>query len=69
MIYRLRHYRRQKKSTYRSSKAENDIRPQYKELGRTVKRLTRKVESNYETKVGSQAKTKPKGLFRFIRRL
>ena len=62
MTDRPRHYIRQKRSTHHRLKAgEEDLRPQYNELGRTVKRLSRKAKNSYDIEIASQAKTDPKG--------
>ena len=36
---------------------EDDLRPQYNELAKTVKRLTRKAKSIYEIKSAKQRRT------------
>ena len=61
---RIMHYIRQRRSRHWRLKAgEEDFRPQYNELARAVKRLTRKAKSNYLIRVASQAKTDSKGFF------
>ena len=58
---KLMHYIGQKRCTNLMLKAgEENLRSQYNELARTVKRLTKKTKSNYEINVASQAKTDPK---------
>ena len=42
---------------------EDDLRPQYNELARTVKRLMRKAKGNYEIKV--RQRRIPRNFFRY----
>ena len=68
MTDKLRHYIGWKRSTYWRLKADKeDLRTQYNELARAVKRLTKEPKNNYEIKVASQAKMDPKRFFTFIR--
>lgn len=68
MTDRLRRRIGQIISIYRRLNVEEDFRPQYNKLARTVKRLTRKAKNNYDIKVVSETKMDPKGLFRYVRR-
>ena len=53
---------------YKRIKAgEEELRPQYNELVRTVKKLTRKAKSDYEVKVANHAKSDPKGFYQVYR--
>ena len=68
MTVRLKHYIGMKRGIYKRLKAgEEVLRPQYIELVRTVRKLTRKAKNNYEIKIASQVKTNPKGFFQNYR--
>ncbi len=52
-----------KRSIYRRLKAgEEVLRPEYNELARIVRRLTRKGKNNYKLEVANQAKTDHRGI-------
>ncbi len=61
---RLKHYTGLKRSIYKRLKAEEeDLRPQYNELVRRVRKLTKKAKNNYKL----QTKTDPKGFYQGYR--
>ena len=68
MTGRLKHYIGVKRGIYNRVKAgEEELRPQYNELVRTVKRLTREAKNNYEVKIATHAKNDPKGFYQVYR--
>ena len=68
MTARLKHYIGLKRGIYRKVKAGDDnLRPQYNEIARTVRKLTKNAKNAYELKVARQAKTDPKGFYQLYR--
>ena len=68
MNSKLKHYIGLKRNVYKKLKAgQEELRAQYNELARTVKKLTRSAKNNYEIKVAKEAKTDPKGFFQVYR--
>ena len=68
MTARLKHYIGLKRGIYKKIKAGDEgLRPQYNELARTVRKLTKNAKNTYELKVARQAKTDPKGFYQLYR--